>query len=180
MRQINYFFYSFYLYFINRFVTYIPFHTIRLLFFKPLFGKIGKNNSFLMGVELRNPRNIFIGDNNVFNKRVMLDGRHSKLIIHNNVDFGQEANIWTLSHEAYDDYHKDKGGVTTIEDYVWIGTRAIILPGITIKRGAIVGAGAVVTCNIESLAIVGGVPAKVIGVRKSNLKYTKRHRPLFQ
>jgi acetyltransferase-like isoleucine patch superfamily enzyme len=161
-------------------VSHIPSHAIRLLFFKPLFGKIGKNNSFLMGVELRNPRNIYIGNNNVFNKRVMLDGRNCKLIVQNNVDIGQEANIWTLTHDVHDDYHLDKGAQVVIEDHAWIGTRSIILPGVTIKRGAVVGAGAVVTRDVESLNIVGGIPAKVIGQRKSNLKYTKFHRPLFQ
>ena len=59
-----------------------------------------------------------------------------------------------------------------IEDYVFIGPRVIILPGVTIGKGAIVGAGAVVTKNVEPYAIVGGVPAHVIGERKNkNLNY---------
>jgi acetyltransferase-like isoleucine patch superfamily enzyme len=52
-----------------------------------------------------------------------------------------------------------------IEDDVWIGTRAIILHGVTIGRGAIIGAGAVVTKNVPPYAIVGGVPAKIIKFR---------------
>ena len=46
-----------------------------------------------------------------------------------------------------------------------MGRGAIILPGVTIKKGAVVGAGAVVTKDVETDAIVGGVPAKQIGVR---------------
>lgn len=54
----------------------------------------------------------------------------------------------------------------TIEDDVWIGTNCIILPGVTIHKGAIIGAGAVVTKDVPSYAIVGGgVPAKVIKYR---------------
>ncbi len=180
MKKINYFIYSFYLYLINRYITYIPSHHIRLLFFKPLFGSIGRNNSFLMGVTFRNPRNIFIGDNNVFNQYVLLDGRNAKLIIGSNVDIAQETNIWTLEHDVHDDYHKDSGGEVIIEDYVWISTRVTVLPGVKIGKGAVVAAGAVVTKTIEPMIIAGGIPAKQIGVRTSKLLYTKKHRPLFQ
>ena len=52
-----------------------------------------------------------------------------------------------------------------IEDDVWVGTRAIILHGVTIGRGAVVAAGAVVAKNVPPYSIVGGVPAKVIKFR---------------
>jgi acetyltransferase-like isoleucine patch superfamily enzyme len=55
-----------------------------------------------------------------------------------------------------------------IKDYVFVGPRAIILPGVTIEKGAVVAAGAVVTKNVEAFSVVGGIPAKVIGER--NLK----------
>ena len=50
-----------------------------------------------------------------------------------------------------------------IEDDVWIGAGAVVLPGVTLGRGSIVGAGAVVTADVEPFSIVGGVPAKPIG-----------------
>ncbi len=53
-----------------------------------------------------------------------------------------------------------------IDDYVFIGSRAIILPGVHIKKGAVVAAGAVVTKDIEEGVIVGGIPAAQIGKRK--------------
>lgn len=54
-----------------------------------------------------------------------------------------------------------------IEDDVWIGTNAVITPGVHIGKGAVIGANAVVTGDVESYSIVGGVPARKIGVRES-------------
>ena len=55
-----------------------------------------------------------------------------------------------------------------IGDDVWIGMRSIILPGVQIGRGAVIGAGAVVTKDVPEYAVVGGNPAKVIKFRNEN------------
>lgn len=54
-----------------------------------------------------------------------------------------------------------------IEDDVWIGSRAIIMPGVHIHRGSVIAAGAVVTHDVPAFSIVGGVPAKVIRYRNA-------------
>lgn len=59
-----------------------------------------------------------------------------------------------------------------IEDDVWIGSRVIILPGVHVFKGSIIAAGAVVTHDVPSFSIVGGVPAKVIQYR--GMKAEKR------
>lgn len=56
-------------------------------------------------------------------------------------------------------------GKVIIEEDVWIGANCVITPDVRIGRGAIVGAGAVVTRNVAPFAIVAGVPARVIGAR---------------
>jgi maltose O-acetyltransferase len=62
---------------------------------------------------------------------------------------------------------KGKKDYTTIlEDDVWLGLRVIVMPGITIKRGSIIGAGAVLTKSTSEYCIYGGVPAKLIRARK--------------
>jgi len=67
-----------------------------------------------------------------------------------------------------------------VGDYVWIGARATILPGVTIGRGAVVAAGALVSRDVPPYAVVGGVPAKVIGERARDLRYTLNFRPWFE
>ncbi len=167
-------------YLFRNWIMYVPFHTVRFFFIKRTLQSIGRNTNILMGVEFRKGRNISVGNNSIINKNVLLDGRGGKLIIGSNVDIAQETNIWTLEHNVNDDAHKDSGADVTIEDYVWIASRVTILPGVNIGRGAVVATGAVVTKNVPSLAIVGGIPAKIIGTRKSALRYTLNYRPWFR
>ncbi len=54
---------------------------------------------------------------------------------------------------------------TILEDEVWLGAKVVVLAGVRIGKGAVVGAGAVVTKNVEPFQIVAGVPARVIGTR---------------
>lgn len=63
-----------------------------------------------------------------------------------------------------------------IEDYVFIGTRAMILPGVTLGVGSVIAAGAVVTKDVEQYTIVGGIPANANAV----LSYDVFYRHLFQ
>jgi maltose O-acetyltransferase len=170
----------FYAYILRQWVSCIPFHFIRLHIYRLSGLKTGKNCSILMGCELRYPKKIIFGDHCVINRDVVLDGRGGLLTLGNNVDVAQEVVIWTLGHEIHDDFHRDKSAPVTIEDYAWIGHRAIIMPGVTIGRGAVVAAGAVVTRNVPVMSIVAGVPAKIIGQRRSALSYTKNHRPWFE
>jgi len=61
----------------------------------------------------------------------------------------------------------------TIGNDVWIGTRALIMDGVTVGDGAVIGAGAVVTKDVPPYAIVGGVPAKIIKYRFSEKKISQ-------
>lgn len=179
MTIFNNFIHKLLFYLLNRYISYFPFHFFRNFIYKFLFKKIGSDNSFLMGLELRSPSRISIGNNNVFNRNVLLDGRGGELIIGDNVDIAQETNIWTLEHDVNDDFHKDTGGDVIIEDYVWIASRVTVLPGIRIGRGAVVASNSVVTKDVPPMCIVGGIPAKFIAKRKSNLRYKKYYRPFF-
>lgn len=65
-------------------------------------------------------------------------------------------------HDVYDRSTLPQPRPVVLEDDVWIGAKASILPGVTVGRGAIVGTGAVVTRDVEPFTVVAGVPAKVI------------------
>ena len=116
----------------------------------------------------------------ILNREVMLDGRGGRLMIGDNVDIAQETNIWTLEHDVNDNQHSEIPGDVITEDHVWIASRVTVLPGVKIGRGAVVASGAVVTRNIPPLAIVGGIPAKIIGYRKNDLTYKLNYFPWFQ
>lgn len=157
-----------------------PSYNVRHYFMKLLKMKIGKKTNILRNISVNVPENVMIGNNCVINPYVLLDGRGGKIIIGNNVDIARETNIWTLEHDPNDDLHKTKGGDVIIEDYVWIASRVTILPNVKIGKGAVIASGAIVTKDVPSMAIVGGVPAKVIGYRKNKLKYKLYYRPLFE
>lgn len=94
-----------------------------------------------------------------------------KVTIKNNVIFGPNVSIFSENHVfKYDDLPIKNQGETRdgvmIGEGVWIGTRSVILDGVTIGDNSIIAAGSIVTKDIPPYAIAGGVPAKIIKYRK--------------
>jgi acetyltransferase-like isoleucine patch superfamily enzyme len=145
---------------------YAPSHHFRRLLYRLAGMKIGIGSTIHMYATLYAPSGISIGRDSVIGEKVTMDGR-GKLDIGNHVDFASEVMIYTGEHDINDNNFTAKYSSVTIGDYVFVGPRAIILPGVRVGRGAVVGAGAVVTKDVADFAIVGGVPAKVIGERKN-------------
>jgi maltose O-acetyltransferase len=153
----------------------IPSHHVRRFFYRLAGLKIRKGSSIHMGTRFYNPLNISIGEDTVIGENAVLDGRE-RLTIGNHVDIASEVMIYNSEHNVNSEHFAAVENVVRepviIEDYVFIGPRVIILPGVKIGKGAIVGAGAVVTKEVPPYAIVGGVPAKIIGERRNkNLHY---------
>jgi acetyltransferase-like isoleucine patch superfamily enzyme len=117
-----------------------------------------------MNTKFFQPNNIVIGNDSVIGDSTFLDGR-DKLIIGDHVDIASEVMIYNSEHNINDPHFVAINAPVKIDDYVFIGPRAIILPGVHIKKGAIVAAGAVVTKDVDEFQMVGGVPAKPIGAR---------------
>lgn len=150
----------------------VPFHHLRRAFYRMAGMKIGAGSSIHMRLTLYNPAGISIGQDTIIGEKCTMDGR-ANLTIGNHVDIASEVMIYNSEHNINDPLFAAITAPVTIEDYVFIGPRAIILPGVTIRTGAVVGAGAVVTKDVAANMVVGGVPAKIIGERQSK-KHTYR------
>ena len=151
--------------FLLHLVGYIPSHCFRRFCYRLARIKIGKGSTIHTKTRFYNPRNIIIGEDTIVGEGAVLDGR-ARLIIGSHVDIASEVMIYNSQHDIEDENFSAVDKPVVIEDYVFVGPRSIILPGVKIGKGAVVGAGAVVTKDVPPFAIVGGVPAKIIGERK--------------
>lgn len=157
---------------ISEFVVYIlhlvgcfPSHHVRRFFYRLAGVQIGKGSTIHMGARFFDPSKIKIGEDSIIGEGVLLDGR-AKLTIGNHVDIASDVMIYNSEHNVQSENFNSTDEPVAIDDFVFIGPRAIILPGVTIGQGGVVAAGAVVTKNVDPFTIVGGVPAKIIGERK--------------
>jgi acetyltransferase-like isoleucine patch superfamily enzyme len=154
-------------------------------------ARIAPKTSIGSGVRTRRPWCIDLGtrieiEHDVFLKIV---GDDARLVIGDHTFIGKGSEIDVMesitigahtliapnvfitdhTHNASAELRVDEQGVrcapVVIGSDAWVGTRAVILPGVTIGDGAIVGAGAVVTKNVPAKAIVAGVPARIMGTR---------------
>jgi maltose O-acetyltransferase len=130
------------------------------------------------GAEIRSPRRIAIGEHTIVGHRAILDGRYG-LEIGRNVNLSTGVWIWTAQHDPQSPDFDSKGAPVIIEDYAWVSSRCVILPGTRVGEGAVVAAGAVVTEDVPPYTIVGGVPASVIGRRTHDLRYELKGRQAF-
>ena len=158
---------------------------IRLL--APLYQHRGRGSKIYWSVRMDTPhyRKFSLGRHSVVESYSCVNnavgdvviGDYTRIGIHNtiigpvtigsHVNLAQGITVTALNHN-FEDKNKriDEQGVSTkpvfIGDDVWIGANAVILPGVTIGKHAVVAAGAVVTTDVPENTVVGGVPAKVI------------------
>ena len=174
-------------YLTNHLIAHLPSHRVRLFWYRRVLGAaIGNRCSILMGAFVyfygrfnKGADALELGDHTVINRRCTLDVRGG---IHcgRNVSISPEVMILTSEHLKDDPDFGVRDRPVRIHDYAWVGTRATVLPGVTLGEGAIVAAGSVVSRDVEPYTVVGGVPAKPIGKRGRELRYNLEFRPLFE
>lgn len=144
----------------------------RVVFWAKNNIKIGDN--FYIGRYSQIECDAIIGKNVIFANCVALVGRYD----HNYQQIGTPTRL--ASQIRNPDYNwKGINSKVIIEDDVWVGYGSIILSGVTIRRGAIVAAGSVVTKDVDPYCIVAGNPAKFIRFR-FNEDEQKLHETLMQ
>ena len=136
-------------------------------FYSYLLENCGKNLRLGIGARIRNPPLVSIGDNCYIGEDTHLYAWNERITIGNNVLIAAGARLISRNHafENMDLPISSQGYINqliVIEDDVWIGFNVVVLAGVTIGRGSIIGANAVVTKNVEPYSIMGGVPARLI------------------
>ena len=121
--------------------------------------------------ELRSAHNISIGEGSIIGFDAIMDGREG-ITLGRNVNLSSEVALWTLQHDPGSPDFAARGAPIVVEDRVWLSFRSTVLPGVRIGEGAVVAAGAVVTHDVAPYTIVGGVPAKLVGHRTRDLRYS--------
>lgn len=162
------------LYLCNIVVASFPSARLRKLFYQRVMQVEMAPGVFIhSGLWLDCRRQLVIGENSVINQRCRLDAR-GFITIGKNVSISPEVHIITADHDISTDDIGGRNRPVTIGDFVFVGSRAMILPGVDIGEGAVVAAGAVVTKSVAPRDVVAGIPAKKIGTRTSKFNYNTK------
>jgi maltose O-acetyltransferase len=156
----------------NHVVLHVPSFALRHLWYRHALGiQLDRHACVFLGTYVSffspgaNRRNgVRIGRNSYINRRCTLDVRGG-LTIGDNVSVSPEVMFLAGSHDVHDPRFGDMTRPIAVEDHAFIGTRAMILPGVTVGRGAVVTAGSIVARDVAPMTIVAGVPARRVGTR---------------
>ena len=160
-------------------VGYVPSHRVRGAAYRRVGVELHPTSSLHWRARFFAPERLRVGAHTTLGNDGFYDARDG-ITIGENVNVAAEVRIFTREHDVQSPDFAEIGAPVVIDDYVYIGTRVTILPGVHIGEGAVVASGAVVTRDIEPFTIVGGVPAVRIGDRTHDLHYHLGYAKRFQ
>jgi acetyltransferase-like isoleucine patch superfamily enzyme len=152
--------------------------TVRIVKMKGCTLQIERGSSIghgsLLYISTQDGKNaaLVIGHNTAINEYNNIRATGGSIYIGNYCQIAEFCTLVASNHEIETEKYmvEEKWNILktdiVIEDDVWIGANAVILPGVKVGKGAVVGAGSVVTRNVEPFSIVGGNPARIIRMRK--------------
>lgn len=145
--------------------------TLRSLLMPFFLKGFGNNNVVQSGARIFSPEKVSIGSNCNFAQDIIITGGGG-VSIGDWVGFGPDVKVWSVNHR-FDDPDKPwqlqghEAKPVVIEDDAWLAAGVFVMPGVTIGKGAIISAYAVVNKSVPPYSIVAGNPARVIGWRKA-------------
>lgn len=163
---------------------------ILMYIYKPCFSSAGVNVIFNARKSHFSYKSISVGNNVGIGEGAIFIATKSHIYIGNNIAFAPNVTIrggnhrfdivgkWITDYKDNDKKPTDDEPVY-IEDDCWIASNAVILKGVTIGRGSIVAAGAIVNKSIPPYSIVGGIPAKIIKFRWNNVEDILEHEKML-
>ncbi|WP_294636788.1 acyltransferase [uncultured Aquabacterium sp.] len=162
----------------NILINKIPSHNIRLVWLRLGGAKIGKGSTIWRNTEVIGIESLTIGDDSCIGWHCQIDAR-SGLVIGNHVTIASHVLIVAGGHDLEAPEFWSVSAPVRIDDWAWITSRAIILPGAHIGEGAVVSANTTVGKKVEPYAIVAGQGGKTVGQRVRGLNYKVGGKSLF-
>lgn len=161
-------------------MSFIPSHKLRLAYYRYIMRfRIGLGSSIFMGCKFDSHGGFSMGTNSVVNDGCFLDTRGS-IYVGNCVVIASGAWIITAKHNVDSPAFDGILSCVKINDYAFLGRRSMVLQGCEIGRGAVLGAGSVLTKSIPDYEIWAGNPAKKIGQRsQTTFHYKCQYMRLF-
>ncbi|WP_436850518.1 sugar O-acetyltransferase [Streptomyces griseoloalbus] len=129
-----------------------------------LLGSVGHGVWVEPPLHVAYGRHVHLGDDVYVNFGLTLVD-DVEVFVGDRVMFAPHVTISTTGHPVHPDLRRDGSQFSApvrIEDDVWIGAGAVLLPGVTVGRGSVVGAGSVVTADVPPMTVVAGTPARVL------------------
>jgi putative colanic acid biosynthesis acetyltransferase WcaF len=154
----------------NLLITQLPGHWLRLAWLRALGARVGRGVCVFRGTTVIGAQHLVLSDRVQVGFRVVLDARGG-LTIAEDVLVSSDSQFLTARHDVGSPGFEREVAPIEIGDHAWIATRAMVLAGVSVGRGAVVAAGGVATRDVPPLAIVGGVPAKFVAERTGALDY---------
>lgn len=162
---------DFKVYLCNFLIAYIPFHFIRLFYYKYVMKfKIGEGSSIHLGCKFTGVTAFYMGKNSTINQYCKIDNRGG-ITIGNNVSISPYVNLITADHDIQAINFDGRQKEIIIKDYVFIGSEAMILPGVTMETGCVLGAKSLLHKSTIAYGIYSGLPAQLRANRRTDLSY---------
>lgn len=162
----------------NILINKIPSHTVRLAWLRLGGAKIGKGSTIWRNTDVLGMESLRIGADSCIGWHCQVDAR-AGLSIGDHVTVASYCQIIAGGHDTQAAEFWAVAIPIRIDDYAWIGSRAMVLNGAHVGRGAVVAANTVIVRDVQPFKIVGGAGAKPMGERPETLSYKVGGKGLF-